>query len=60
MAKECKYYCEDCGDCLECYGELECLRGGDHTLQLKRKIEEEQKEKDNEQETSERETRVPQ
>lgn len=37
--KGCKHYCGFCGDCLECYGEFECVHGGNHSALLKEAIE---------------------
>ena len=45
MDKECKYYCEQCGDCLECYGEDTCLFGGGNHGEQLRSILKEEKEK---------------
>lgn len=53
MPKTCKYYCEQCGDCLECNEEFECFYGGDHSIELQYKIQQdllEQQEKDKEDE----------
>lgn len=37
-----KYFCEQCGDCLECYAEFDCTLGGEnHGVQLTKRLEEE-------------------
>lgn len=31
MKNDCgSYFCERCGDCLHCYGDLQCYDGADH------------------------------
>lgn len=56
MPKTCKYYCEQCGDCLECYQDIECFYGADHTIELQHRLQEQllekEKENDNTTETS--------